>query len=232
MAFKYILLACVVASVSLAQSGGRTSPSFDLNFSLDNDLEEEAPVIPILRFLDTQNPDGSYTYGYESGDGTYKFETRYVTGEVKGKYGYYDPTGMLRETTYGAAPNRGFEPVIEGLVVAGPTIHDESDEKVFGPVQRAANPASNFQNFAPTEERSSRRVVKRKRPTQARGEIPRRPVEFRAEVPQQRAVPAFRPQAASRFAPIQVAADPNAFFGHPAQNINLLDGSYTVNYSG
>ncbi len=31
---------------------------------------------PSLRFIDTQNPDGSYTYGYESGDGTYKLETR------------------------------------------------------------------------------------------------------------------------------------------------------------
>ena len=29
------------------------------------------------RFVDRQNPDGSYTYGYESGDGTYKIETRY-----------------------------------------------------------------------------------------------------------------------------------------------------------
>ncbi len=28
------------------------------------------------RYIDTQNPDGSYTYGYESGDGTYKIETR------------------------------------------------------------------------------------------------------------------------------------------------------------
>ena len=35
----------------------------------------QAPV-PILRSLDQQNPDGSYTFGYESGDGTYKIETR------------------------------------------------------------------------------------------------------------------------------------------------------------
>jgi hypothetical protein len=34
--------------------------------------------VPILRFVDRQNADGSYTYGYESGDGSYKIETRSV----------------------------------------------------------------------------------------------------------------------------------------------------------
>ena len=57
-----------VASVANAQTLGRID-----NFNLDN-VKEEPPkeVVPILRFIDTQNPDGSYTYGYESGDGTYK----------------------------------------------------------------------------------------------------------------------------------------------------------------
>ncbi len=71
-------MACVAVSVSVANAQlGRTSNNF--NFDIDLGLEEEKPVeppIPILRYLDTQNPDGSYTYGYESGDGTYKIETR------------------------------------------------------------------------------------------------------------------------------------------------------------
>ena len=63
------LLACVVASVANAQTLGRID---NFNFNLEDPLKEEKPVVPILRFIDTQNPDGSYTYGYESGDGTYK----------------------------------------------------------------------------------------------------------------------------------------------------------------
>ena len=63
------LLACIVASVANAQTLGRID---NFNFNLEDPLKEAKPVVPILRFIDTQNPDGSYTYGYESGDGTYK----------------------------------------------------------------------------------------------------------------------------------------------------------------
>ena len=52
-----------------AQTLGRID---NFNFNLEDPLKEAKPVVPILRFIDTQNPDGSYTYGYESGDGTYK----------------------------------------------------------------------------------------------------------------------------------------------------------------
>merc|ERR1712158_294752 len=38
-------------------------------------LETSTPV-PILRYIDSQNADGSYTYGFEGADGTYKIETR------------------------------------------------------------------------------------------------------------------------------------------------------------
>ena len=55
-----------------------------------------------------------------------QIETRFATGEVKGKYGYVDPTGQLREVEYGASPERGFEPRAEGLVVAPPTLADDS----------------------------------------------------------------------------------------------------------
>ena len=46
---------------------------------------------------------------------TYLFY-RYASGEVKGKYGYYDDTGSLREVEYGATPKGGFEPTGTGLV--------------------------------------------------------------------------------------------------------------------
>jgi hypothetical protein len=51
--------------------------TFDLSLNRV-DASSTTPV-PILRYLDQQNPDGSYTYGYESGDGTYKIETRYLS---------------------------------------------------------------------------------------------------------------------------------------------------------
>jgi len=126
MAFKIVLLACI-ASVAVAvpqqvRINDGNSFNFDLLNSEINRQPEETtrPFIPILRSIDTQNPDGSYTYGYESGDGTYKIETRYATGEVKGKYGYYDDTGLFREVSYGAAPEQGFMPEGEGLTFVAP----------------------------------------------------------------------------------------------------------------
>ena len=96
------------------------------------DEREYTTPVPILRQLNTHNSDGSYSYGYESGDGTYKIETKYATGEVKGKYGYYDDTGLFREVEYGHTP----------------TIPDPQSEPIISepqqpppPVSRATQPA-------------------------------------------------------------------------------------------
>ena len=71
------------------------------------------------------NDDGSYTYGYEGADGSFKIETKLVTGEVMGKYGYVDDSGKVRVVEYGA--NRyGFQPAGEGITVAPPTLVDET----------------------------------------------------------------------------------------------------------
>ena len=132
-------MAAAIVTVSFGapqQQRGR----FDFNL-FDNSLSTKTTTtpVPILRFIDRQNGDGSYTYGYESADGTYKIETRYgiyiytlvntryelintsyfsdVNGEVRGKYGYIDANGVRREVEYGATKNRGFEPNIEGLVL-------------------------------------------------------------------------------------------------------------------
>merc|ERR1739844_198578 len=98
--------------------------------------------VPILRYVDNQNIDGSYTYGYEAADGTYKLETRYQDGRAKGKYGYVDPDGNLREASYGAEAGRGFEPVIEGVELPPPVIAEV--EAVNEVAQRPQ-----FQNFRP-----------------------------------------------------------------------------------
>ncbi len=50
-------------------------------------------------FNSRHNEDGSYTYGYEAADGSFKLETRHPDGRVEGKYGYLDiHTGELKAT--------------------------------------------------------------------------------------------------------------------------------------
>ena len=67
-----------LAAPQFAQQRARIgSNPFDLDFDLTlNERATSTTPVPILRFVDRQSPDGSYTYGYESGDGTYKIETR------------------------------------------------------------------------------------------------------------------------------------------------------------
>lgn len=65
--------------------------------------------MPILKQINRQNEDGSYSFGYEAADRSFKIETKYPNGEVYGKYGYVDDTGKVREVEYGAS-RRGFEP--------------------------------------------------------------------------------------------------------------------------
>lgn len=83
--------------------------------------------VPILKQINRVNDDGSYTYGFEAADGTFKgtyiyyfyyydelcidgtfkVETRDNLGNVRGKYGYVDETGVLKTIEYAAG--QGFE---------------------------------------------------------------------------------------------------------------------------
>lgn len=78
-----------------------------------------------LCFFGRHNEDGSYSYGFEAADGSYKIESKYPTGEVYGKYGFLDDSGTLREIEYGAS-RRGFEPVGPGINVPPPTLTGNS----------------------------------------------------------------------------------------------------------
>ncbi|TDG38296.1 hypothetical protein AWZ03_015282, partial [Drosophila navojoa] len=43
--------------------------------------EETRPTpVPILKQINKHNEDGSYTYGYEGADGSFKIETKLATG--------------------------------------------------------------------------------------------------------------------------------------------------------
>merc|ERR1719158_510858 len=168
MAMKTILLACVLSVAAAIPQQSRTGNFNSFNFeqefqglSSGNSLYQETttPIVPILRSIDRQNPDGSYTYGYESGDGTYKIETRYATGEVKGKYGYYDDTGLFREVEYGAEPEKGFMPAGEGLTFVAPEAPAAPATPTASVVTAAPVTAAPQRAFAPTP-----RPVTRSRP--------------------------------------------------------------------
>ena len=55
------------------------------------ETETKAPPIQTIRNFNKVNDDGSYTFGYEAADGSFKEETRGVDCVVRGKYGYIEP---------------------------------------------------------------------------------------------------------------------------------------------
>ena len=68
--------------------------------------------VPIIRQIHHANPDGSYTFGFQAADGSFRQETRDVKGEVSGKYGFLEHGGRLKTVEYSAGKN-GFRPKIE-----------------------------------------------------------------------------------------------------------------------
>jgi len=182
MAFIKILVCALVGSVAGQNFRTFANNGFSQNSLLNqNELfpEPSTTPIPILKFVDQHNTDGSYTYGFQSADGTYKLETRLKSGEVKGKYGYIDSDGNLKETSYGADTVTGFVPTVDGKVHSPPSISQPEDLEQqnlipdFAPTpspkiaqrpvalpklnarptnnnnNRASLPASRFQNFRP-----------------------------------------------------------------------------------
>lgn len=98
-----------------------------------NPKPASAPVA-ILKQINRHNEDGSYTYGFEGADGSFKIETKLPTGDVRGKYGFIDDTGKVRVVEYGAN-QYGFQPVGDGITVAPPTLIDETTNKEAVQVQ-------------------------------------------------------------------------------------------------
>ncbi|XP_027226004.2 tyrosine-protein phosphatase non-receptor type 23-like [Penaeus vannamei] len=72
-------------------------------------------AVPILRQVNDVNEDGTYTYGFEAADGTFKLETRDENGNVKGKYGFLDEFGELKIVEYSAGNETGFVPTSDLL---------------------------------------------------------------------------------------------------------------------
>merc|ERR1711973_126177 len=126
MAFNKILVSVLLSSVA-----GQNSRTFSGFGSLNADVATPSTTpVPILKFIDQHNNDGSYTYGYQSADGTYKIETRLANGEVSGKYGYYDEHGSFKETSYGAGTGEGFKPVVDGVEYSLPAVQQTLQQAV------------------------------------------------------------------------------------------------------
>jgi hypothetical protein len=97
------LMACFVC---LASAAPQQNPRrlFD-----DDKTTTPKPIVQIKRLINQQEGDGSYTYGFEADDGSFKIETRDVNGNVKGKYGYVDVNNELKVVEYTAGNGTGFD---------------------------------------------------------------------------------------------------------------------------
>ena len=72
-----------------------------------NSYNSDAPVagsksyasasIRVLDQMQQFNEDGSYTFGYENSDGSFRMENRDASGFVVGRYGYIDTNGVTQE---------------------------------------------------------------------------------------------------------------------------------------
>lgn len=117
--FHLQLALVVLSTVCLAQDYEDYQPSFKQSSGASRYVEEQPKQEPIaiLKQINRHNEDGSYTYGYEGADGSFKIETKSASGEVKGKYGYVDAEGKVKTVEYGAN-KYGFQPSGEGITVS------------------------------------------------------------------------------------------------------------------
>jgi len=74
---------CLAQDYEEYQPAVRPSSSGVSRYS-NEPAEPKAAPVAILKQINRHNEDGSYTYGYEGGDGSYKIETKQANGDVKG----------------------------------------------------------------------------------------------------------------------------------------------------
>lgn len=89
-----LLVGCALAAPYTASSSSSSTSA-------------KSSTVAILKHIQQINDDGSYTFGYENADGSYRVENRDVSGYITGKYGYIDGDGKLQETEYVAGKLSG-----------------------------------------------------------------------------------------------------------------------------
>ncbi|KAG8237483.1 hypothetical protein J437_LFUL017549 [Ladona fulva] len=196
--------------------------------------------VPILKQINRHNDDGSYSYGYEGADGTFRIETKHPTGEVYGKYGFVDDVGTQRVVEYGAT-RRGFEPTGTGITVAPPTIHSGSennldyddgqyreDPRMYYKEESDSRPSSGSSRFNTGFSSSSRQQYQQPQYQSQQYQQPQQQYQ-----PQQFSNRQYYQPQEERNAPrAPVSVDPTLFRGHPASNFDVNTGSYVIKYSG
>ncbi|XP_050532904.1 putative mediator of RNA polymerase II transcription subunit 12 [Daktulosphaira vitifoliae] len=85
---------------SLQQQRAPQQQQFSQQRHKEQQQEKKEPTAQTIRNYNKLNDDGSFTFGYEADDGSFKEETRGTDCVVRGKYGYVDPDGNKREFTY------------------------------------------------------------------------------------------------------------------------------------
>jgi len=266
MKIAVILLGLSAVALAQQQRQGRLSAT---------GRNEATTPVPILRQINTVNEDGSYTYGYEGADGSYKVENKAKNGEVTGKYGYYDDVGQLREVEYGAS-KLGFNPT--GTDIKAPQLpdhvnnlrgqdyHDGDDGTYdaaryerpydhlnFGPAQaqqaqqqqqvvRRTRPRGQKRlNLAPQQQYQQQYQPQQQQYQEQRQNLPQPYTQHQQPQRQNLPQPYTQPQQPQRQHLPQPYTQPqqsyssinlpgNTFHGHPARNIDINTGSYSVNY--
>ncbi|XP_070490565.1 uncharacterized protein Cpr97Eb [Chironomus tepperi] len=246
--------------------------------------KQNTTPVPILKQINRHNEDGSYSYGYEAADGSFKIETKSANGEVKGKYGYVDADGNVREISYGADRN-GFAPSGTDINVPPATIHNDRDSQypalkegeiddgqyredpnVYLDPRYNSKPskaATQFKQFkpapAPQQNYNYNSYQTTPAPVYEAPQTQRPVFQSKFSAPAQNNYYQPQPQQQNYYqAPqqnyYQAPAQPNyyqapkqnyyqpknnfnpalhdIFQGHPASNIDINTGSYSVSYSG
>lgn len=203
--------------------------------------KEYTTPVPILKQINRHNEDGSYSYGYEAADGSFKIETKYPTGEVQGKYGYIDDGGKLREIEYGAS-KRGFEPAGTDINVPPPTLTN-SNYPALGPNeeddgQYREDPSIYYKDDRYNSKPSAPAYQPRPAPVQYN---PAPQQYFQNNVNQAHSAPAApvyqqpQQQQQHRFQPQpQYYQQPQqrADYWHPNAKVDINTGSYSLSYTG
>ncbi|SPP80558.1 activating signal cointegrator 1 complex subunit 2 homolog [Drosophila guanche] len=211
--------------------------------------------VPILKQIDKHNDDGSYTYGYEAADKSFKIETKYANGEVYGKYGYVDDQGKVREIEYGAS-KRGFEPAGSHINVPPPTLSNSNpyplgpneiddgqyreDPAVYYKDQKYNRPAIAPSKFSLGDFGRGQQQQQQQQPSYAPAPQPAPQRPYYNPTPQYYNPPAPQPRyyqppapAHSYYAPQQQQQPQQPQQFHPAlRNLNLNTGSYSIDYTG
>ncbi|KAL5234161.1 hypothetical protein ACI65C_001571 [Semiaphis heraclei] len=201
---------------------------------------QQHTVIPILKQVNRQNEDGSYSYGYENADGTYKIETKYPSGEVYGKYGYVDESGKLRTVEYGASA-RGFEPVGTDITVPPPVLgvdtndlHREQSSRSqddYDDGQYREDPSIYYKTSSSSSDSHHQQQLNHH---QQQLQLHQQQQQQQLRSLQQQAPVAPRQQQWFSAGPQQkIRSDLDQFQSHPAvHNFDPASGSFSISYTG